>query len=303
MPTTYDLTELKPVETPARAERLRVSLQPRVLGRAGIGEDKSYRLLYLERGNATVRLGDAHLALTGPVLGWFPWSDTQRIEIAAGSNGSHILLGNSSLERALRHKPEAAALRMLASRPALLPIDHPDPTHDAVASCLSGIITETQHPSELSAAVIDSLLHVLLILLLRGQPRAQPGPDPRGNRAIATGFVSLVELHFREGWSAQRYAQRLGVSRDRLNDICLRAYGRPPGALIRARLHQEARLYLENAPLSLDQIAGLLGFSSTPQFNRFFRQIEGQPPGRYRDAVRRTSRDAPAAPTAPYAWP
>ena len=61
-------------------------------------------------------------------------------------------------------------------------------------------------------------------------------------------------------------------------------------------------MYLETAPLSLDEIAGLLGFSATPQFARFFKMLEGVPPGRYRAALH-SGKPTPPQPVAPYAWP
>ncbi|MBS0123785.1 helix-turn-helix domain-containing protein [Thetidibacter halocola] len=289
-------------DTPVRAERFRAALQTRVIGRVGIEGPQSFRALHLERGTGRLRRQDEDIAFVGPVLAWFPWTETQRVELGAGAQGTHLMLGSGALERALRQKPEAAQLRLLAGSPALLPLGRSDETRQAVRSCVDGILVETARAGLMGGAVIDSLLHVLLVLLYRDQPQATRA-EAGGARALATRFTALVESHFRAHWTVQRYAAALGISRDRLNDICLRAYGRTPGALIRARLYQEARLYLENAPLSLDQIAALLGFSGTAQFSRFFKAQGGLPPGRYRASLRGAEGTVPMVPTAPYAWP
>lgn len=74
--------------TPVRAERFRAALQPRVLGRAGLGEQDNLRALHVERGNATLRTADAApVVLTGPAVGWFPWRGNKRLHLGAGAQG------------------------------------------------------------------------------------------------------------------------------------------------------------------------------------------------------------------------
>jgi AraC family transcriptional activator of pobA len=112
----------------------------------------------------------------------------------------------------------------------------------------------------------------------------------------------LVERHFRDRWTVARYAAALGVSRDRLGDICRRIRGRSPSDLIAARVAGEARLLLANSTNSVEQIAALLGFHGAANFNRFFRRATGEPPGRYRARQARGAPDGPA-PRRPYEWP
>lgn len=303
-------------EVPVRAERFRTALQARVLGLAGLdvaapGRGRSFRALHLERGQATLAGPEGERVLEAPLTGWFPWAEGLRLHLAAGAQGTHLLLGPAALDRALRHHPEAALLRFLAGRVAVLRLGEPDRGADMVASCFDGILAETLRPGPLSASVVGSLLHVLLVQFHRGQAaREGRDADPAalrvsagGGAALAAQFVALVEENFRAHWPVDRYAGHLGISRDRLTDICRRVHGRTPGALIRARLSLEARLYLEGAALSLDQIAGVLGFAGPAQFNRFVRAATGLPPGRYRDARARVSDPPRDAVVAPYAWP
>ncbi len=284
-----------------RAEPLRAGLRTRVLGRAGTAKGRSFRVIHLTRGAAQLR-GPEERPLTAPVLGWLPWDEDMRLDLGASAQGTHLVIAPAALERALHHRPEAGPLRFIAQRTAVMQLVAETDAEQTAASCLAGILSETQRPGALAQAVIDSLLHVLLVLLYRGQPRAAQ-TEARGRSALGARFAALVESHFRDHWTAQRYARALGISRDRLNDVCQRDFGRPPGLLIRERLHLEARLYLENSTLSIDQIGALLGFTGTPQFTRFFRTNEGTPPGRFRTALR-TGDETPALPRAePYAWP
>jgi len=256
-------TSGRSAETPIRAERFRADLQARSLGLAGLGEAENFRAIHLDRGEATLRLEDAApLLLAGPLMGWFPWREGMRLELAAGAQGCHLAMGGAMLNRTLARSPETAELRFLADRRLLLRLSGEGATAAAtVSSCFAGILAETLQPGPLSASVVESFLRVLLIQLRRGQSQSSAaGPAAGGGTALASRFTALVEAHVRERWPVARYATELGVSRDRLNDVCLRAHGRPPGRMIRERLLIEAKAYLEQSSLAIEQIAGVLGF-------------------------------------------
>lgn len=292
-------------DPPVRAERFRAALHVRTLGRAGLGRGRNYRAVLLERGSATLRSNTGERLLDAPAMAWFPWTEEMRLELGAGAQGTHLLLAPSALDRSLRNRAEALHLRYLAETDSVLRLAEANDAMASVSACFSGILAETLHPGPLSSSVVESLLHVLLVLQYRGQAESR-GAASAGAEAPTSGlaarFLALVEAHFREQWRIGDYARRLGISRDRLHDICLAAHGRTPGSLIRARVAVEARNYLENAPLSIGQIAGLLGFATSSQFNRFFSRELGEPPGKYR--IRRRASAEPGAPvSAPYAWP
>ncbi len=292
-------------EPPVRAERFRAALQLRTLGRAGLGRGRNYRAILLERGSATLRANSGERRLNAPAMGWFPWSGEMRLELDAGAQGTHLLLTPSALDRSLRNRAEAQHLRYLAETDSVLRLTEGDSAAASISTCFAGILEETLHPGPLSSAIVDSLLHVLLILQYRGRSEVH-GTSPSGGEApassLAARFVALVEAHFREQLRVGDYARRLGISPDRLHDVCTAAYGRTPGSLIRARVSVEARKHLENAPLSIGQIAGLLGFATPAQFNRFFSKQVGEPPGRYR-SQRQAATESGSSPSAPYAWP
>lgn len=293
------------VETPLRAERFRADLQARSLGVAGLGEAENFRAIHLERGEATLRFSDAPaLPLSGPVMGWFPWREGMRLELAAGAQGCHLLLGRAMLNRTLARSPETAELRFMADRRLLLRLAGEDAMTAMVSACFAGILAETLQPGPLSDPVVESFLRVLMVQLRRGQSQGSvTGPAAGGGAALASRFTALVEGHVRERWSVARYAAEIGISRDRLHDICLRAFGRPPGRMIRERLFLEAKVYLEQSSLAIEQIAGVLGFTGAPQFNRFFREMEGLPPGRYRNRNRGAAQPGPQGGGALYSWP
>jgi AraC family transcriptional activator of pobA len=95
-------------------------------------------------------------------------------------------------------------------------------------------------------------------------------------------FRNLVEAHFRARWTARHYAEEMGITYDRLHDLCVRLVGKPPARLIRERSLHEARVLLQRTSLSSERIAAMLGFSSASQFNHFFKSMAGETPGAYR---------------------
>lgn len=297
------LARIAHATTPVRAERFRAALQTRVLGRAGLGEQNNLRALLLDRGTVTLRPAQATpVVITGPAVGWFPWRDDMRLELGAGAQGTHLLLGAGTLARVLQRRPEETELRFAAQRLTVLRLEDDPASGAMIAACFAGILAETLKPGAMAQGVAESLLHVLLVQLHRGQLHS-PGAEAAGQSSLAARFTALVEAHFRDRWTVARYADALGISRDRLNDICQRAHGRPSARLIRDRLALEARIYLESSSLTLDQVAAALGFSSAAQFNRFFRQVEARPPGRYRTEQRRAAQAGQVRLSAPYDWP
>ena len=289
--------------SPVRAERFRAALQTRALGRAGLGERDNLRAVHLERGSVTLRSADGVAqVLSGPAMGWFPWQDDLRLELGAGAQGTHLLVGAGTLGRVLHRRAEEAELRFTAQRPAVLRLEGDGGAGPIIGACFAGLVAETVRPGPMAQGVAESLLHVVLVQLHRGQMRGQ-GAEAAGQSSLAARFTALVEAHFRDRWTVARYAGALGISRDRLNDICQRAHGRPSAQLIRDRLALEARIYLESSSLTLDQIAAALGFASAAQFNRFFRQVEARPPGRYRTEQARAAQTGQARLSAPYDWP
>lgn len=271
-------------EAPMRADRLQPALQPRILGRAGLVGAHNFRALLLESGQAALHGPTGEMVMNGPVVAWLPWRDGMRLRIAPGARGLHVALGPALLGPALRHNPAAAELGYMAERQYVLPLDH---VREAGARALRGsflgLLAETESAGPMSAALVDAHLSVLLIVLYRGLKAEHYDLDlTRMAPPLASRFISLVEAHLGDRWTVARYAATLDVSRDRLHDICLRAFGRAPGLLIRLRVAMEARRLLEQSTLSVDQIAARLGFGSASQFSRAFKAVEGAAPGQYR---------------------
>ena len=287
-----------------RAEPIESGLRPRIIGRADAVLGMSWRALHLRRGEVEILSQGGAIHLAGPAVAWLPWTDGMRFRIAAGSVGVHVLAGQAAVTNAIGYKAESADLRAVAGRPIHASLAGEGRAADVIANCFDGILAEVRDQGTSAMTVIEAFLRILLISLWRMQG-AQVGGEAAASssRHIVMRFNSLLEAHFRERWTVDRFARALGISADRLTDLCRRTRGLSPKEIIDARTAIEARLLLESAPASIDQIAHELGFHSAAHFNRFFRRTAGMPPGRYRQVARREPPGAAPQGRAIYEWP
>lgn len=115
-------------------------------------------------------------------------------------------------------------------------------------------------------------------------PHGTPAPPRRGGAraGLAARFREAVELHFRDGWSVQDYANALGVTAPTLTRACRAALGKAPGEAVLDRTLLEAMRSLTYSAATVSQIAGDLGFADTAYFARFFKARSGMTAGAFR---------------------
>jgi AraC family transcriptional activator of pobA len=110
---------------------------------------------------------------------------------------------------------------------------------------------------------------------------------PPSQAALFARFVQWVERHHLEHWPVTRYAQRLGLSADRLNQLVRDSAGHGALAFLHERVLRKAcrRLIYIAAPVST--LALELGFDDPACFCRFFKRHTGLSPRdcRLRQAV------------------
>lgn len=286
-----------------RGAVLRGGLQTRVVGRAESLRGPSWLAFLLEDGSAVLRGTASAETLAGPVFAWQPWDRQNRLAVAPGTVGAYLLLGATMLGNAIGHQPESRDLRDLADHTFQLSLLRGDPDLARLRQGMSRICEELHENRPASRTIIEAELRILLVALWRRRGARDETPALMSpTQRLFARFVDLVDQRFRERWGVQEYATALGVSRDRLVDICGRARGMTPKSLIDRRTSVEAQLLLENSTYGLQEIAFQLGFQSAAQFNRFFARTVGEPPGRYRLAQLRHPNHE-TGPESLYEWP
>ncbi len=269
------------------AEPVRGGLQDRRLGGLVDLGERSWRVVLVDRGRVRLTAAAASEEIAGPALLWLPWRDDMRLTARAGMAGALLILGERALTSALGMRPEATDLRLTADRRVLLPLDGETGLRPLAGQLFGLILREAAERADGSETVIEAQVRVLLVMLWRAAAPARgevgtQGPAPQALRQ----FRQLLEVHFRDRWKVARYAEALGLTPDRLHDICTRELGRPPQQLIHERLVHEAETLLARSARTVDQVAQHLGFRTAAQFSAFFRQRIGLPPATYRRRLR-----------------
>ena len=201
----------------------------------------------------------------------------------AGSRGATLLLSDMMLANTIGHRAEAADIRLLLDKDFDVNLSENAETCAGLKASFTRVLVEQARYRKGSAAIVEAHARIITVLIWRltSDHDALATAGQRNSRLLQH-FRQLLETHFRERWQVTQYARELGVTSDRLNDICRRALGRSPRDLIQDRLMYEARLLLERSSRTNDEIAAMLGFSDVAHFSKSFRSVVGEPPGRYR---------------------
>jgi AraC family transcriptional regulator, transcriptional activator of pobA len=174
-------------------------------------------------------------------------------------------------------------LRALAVHP-IVPIGE-----DADRSRLSALCAELFEESGLARAGYRMAMRGLLALIAIGVARLAASRARTGSvtlhpaDATVAQLRALVDEHFRSQHQLGFYADKLGMTIDRLNDHVKRATGVTAGHLIRQRLLTEAKRQLVFTAQPIQDIAAELAFSDPSHFARFFRKHTGNTPHEFRD--------------------
>ncbi len=294
-----------PQQTTVHAETFGSGLYDRILGGLVDFPGRTWQCVMVTSGSLVRLTSEQEDRVTAPAILWEPKSPDVRIRAKAGSDGVIMTLGEMTLANAIGHKPEAAALRLMSARRFGLDLSAKPDIRDSLTACFAAIFQELDASRTGMETVIEAQIRIMLVSLWRAgiDDMTQDAAYTQANLTLER-FRHLLEAHLRERWPVQRFAAELGISADRLHDICTRTLATPPQRLIQRRLTYEAEALLHRSHLTLDQLADYLGFRSTPQFSAFFKAQTGFPPGAFRKAIRQKDKAAELVQVQTYAdWP
>ncbi|MDC0739312.1 helix-turn-helix domain-containing protein [Cognatishimia sp. SS12] len=278
-----------------QAERLKSALTRSEFSLQGA---RSY-LVVLASGSAALEAGEEVIPLTAPCMIWAPSLSAARLRIAAGARGFLLRVPEAMLGRAIPSGAISSNVRYAISQRIIAPA-----LSKADLGKLQTLFDEIEHELFQNDTGAEAVMdHCLSLLLIRIWRLSNPAPGKAGRlpRKVAHDFFALVELHLHHHWPVSRYAQHLGVSRDRLNAIVRRTINNSPHGYVQQRIISDAKRLLIESDLQVSEIAYRLGFSDAAYFNRFFQRHTDVPPGQFR---LRFKEDTPAESTQTYAaWP
>ena len=142
------------------------------------------------------------------------------------------------------------------------------------------LIREECFSESVSYIMLKTLLKVLILHLIRYQNSSFLKQDLSQKRVFQ--FLELMETHFLEYTNTNFYADKIGISNKRLNQILKEKLNLTAKQIIQQRQITEAKRRLVRSEITTKELAFKLGFDSTSSFSRFFKKHIGVSPSAFR---------------------
>jgi AraC family transcriptional activator of pobA len=253
-----------------------------------------FQILLIERGGGEMIFEAARLAFSAPVAILIPAAIAHGFHFERNVTDGWVVSFTEDAANPDAMSPDVtnpfkdhagealARLRQLAEHP-IVPIA--DETERARLSALGAELFEE---GGLAREGYRLAMRGLLVLIAVGVARLAASLARTGSvtlqhaDATVAQLRTLVDGSFRSERLLGFYAEKLGMSVDRLNDHIKRATGVTAGHLIRQRVLTEAKRQLVFTTAPIHDISEQLGFADPSHFARFFRKQTGAAPHEFR---------------------
>jgi AraC family 4-hydroxyphenylacetate 3-monooxygenase operon regulatory protein len=248
--------------------------------------DRFFQVHYVKSGTVRVFLDDQQFVESGPMFFLTPPTIAHSFVTEADSDG-HVLTVRQQLVWQLIDADSSLAPAGVQLPAACVALSRLGPAQAGEVRRLEYLFEElSQEVAEERpgrSAALDSLTRVIMISLLRlCSNSSKATPARHEDLKIFHRFNELIEAHYQQHWPLSRYAEGIGVTEARLNDVCRRIADLPSKRLIMERLMQEAKRLLLFTGSSANEICYQLGFKDPAYFSRFFQRNAQMTPGEYR---------------------
>lgn len=165
---------------------------------------------------------------------------------------------------------------------------HTDVLSPRLLQSVGHITAEIRERQTKDTHMLRALLYETLTLLNREYTRQHLTPAPTAapaprNRHIDP-FLRAVDRDFRACHDTRHYADLLCITPTYLNELVQKNMGVSAKSYIQHRIIREAKILLSYTHLSINEIAGELGFEDTSYFIRLFRKQTRLTPLQYRQS-------------------
>lgn len=119
---------------------------------------------------------------------------------------------------------------------------------------------------------------LLSVWIERQRRVADDRPVEDDERGLARLYTETIEEQLYTGQKVSDFAEILGVTPDRLSEICSKTCGRNADALLADRLGFEARRLLLDSAMSVERVSEVLGYPTPDDFKAAFADQTGETP-------------------------
>jgi AraC family transcriptional regulator, transcriptional activator of pobA len=244
-----------------------------------------FQILLIERGSGTMTFEAATLTFAAPAAILVPATVAHGFRFEPNVTDGWVLsfTEDAASGPADRAGAALARVRSLAEQP-IVPLGD-----EAERARLSALCADLNEEHSLAREGYRLAMRGLLVLVAVGVARLAASRARTGAvtlhpaDATVAQLRALVDEFFRQERLLEFYAEKLGMTVDRLNDHVKRSTGVTAGHLIRQRVLTEAKRQLVFTTQPIHDIAEELAFADPSHFARFFRKQTGTTPHEFRD--------------------
>ncbi|WP_261844936.1 4-hydroxyphenylacetate catabolism regulatory protein HpaA [Aliamphritea ceti] len=253
--------------------------------------DRFYQLHVILSGTVRVHLDEVSYSAQAPMFFLTPPTVPHAFVTDDQATG-HVVTVRQQLIWELLGDIDQPNSQSFMSQPLCVELNttsHGQPAANRMLQLLNMMSAENNPESLQHNRAQQALLQLVLIDISRLADQGRPQQNTQKEDVrVFHRFNELIETHFREHLTLGHYANQIGVTEARLNNICRRLAGQPSKRLIMDRLVQEARRLLTYSTAPVTEIGYHLGFKDPAYFARFFRRNAGVTASEYRDSKKNT---------------
>ena len=269
-----------------RAERIEPAMRERVWSLTPSAADRFWTGALLLSGAALIEDARDTQSLAPVSVFLAPVDRERMLRIRAGGEAIIVTFTEQTVWASIGRGPDSADIRRLLDHATVYQLVDRGRMAEMVEGAFDTILNEASGDAPGQSTIIEASLKLIFGMLLRNVPETERLPQAldRGGNLLAR-FRQLLENRFRDRWTVRRYASELGISADRLHDLCIGKLGKPPSRLIQDRTIYEAQMMLGRSSLSIKEITDRLGFRDPAHFSKYFKTAEGVAPRAFRNRL------------------
>ncbi len=242
--------------------------------------NQMYQCLLVESGDVTLRLDERSYTTQGPCIVWIPPGVVHSFQFSKDTKGAVVSVSQYLLSNAFEGRSNLTISDTLQT--AFVQHFNKDLSHWVpIRETQKQLQKELDSSQYGKSLVCESLMLVLVIYICRCQTN-EPTQETGSNNRLFIAFQRLVDEHYKNHLTADKYAAKLNITPSKLNRMVKHITGLSAKQFVQQRLVIEIKRRLLYTRQSADAIAYESGFKDPGYFSRFFKRATGQTPGKFR---------------------